>query len=138
MNNRNILRTFRLELSKLELPMPAGSSAIKAGVYMNRSEIWSIIKREFFGLKWVGNTTRKLTTPSESPKLLGDCLVSIYSFFTSNFNFSSKSIKCLIFHIFLNLTYSLRKKISFPKCPRITQKFTQNRQTVVMRISRKI
>ena len=44
----------------------------------------------------------------------------------------SKSIKSSTFHIFLNLTYPLRKNISFPKCPKITQKFTQNRQTVVM------
>ena len=47
----------------------------------------------------------------------------------------SKSIKSSIFHIFLNLTYSLRKNISFPKCPKITQKLTPNRQTVVMVIS---
>ena len=36
--------------------------------------------------------------------------------------------------IFPNLTNPLRK-ISFPKCPQITQKFTQNRQTVVKEIS---
>ena len=35
-------------------------------------------------------------------------------------------------------TYPLRKNISFPKCPKITQKFTQNRQTVVNEISREI
>ena len=50
----------------------------------------------------------------------------------------SKSIKSSMFRIFLNLTYSLRKNISFPKCPKITRKFTQNRQTVVMVISREI
>ena len=51
----------------------------------------------------------------------------------------SKSIKSSTFHIFLNLTYPLRKNmISFPKCPKITQKFTQNRQTVVNGISREI
>ena len=51
----------------------------------------------------------------------------------------SKSIKSSTFHIFLNLIYPLRKKnISFPKCPKITQKFTQNRQTVVNEISREI
>ena len=50
-----------------------------------------------------------------------------------------KSIKSSTFHIFLNLTqYLLRKNISFPKCPKITQIFTQNRQTVVMVISVKI
>ena len=50
----------------------------------------------------------------------------------------SKSIKSSTFHIFLNLTYPLRKNISFPKCPKITQKFTQNRQTVVNEIGREI
>ena len=44
----------------------------------------------------------------------------------------SKSIKSLTFHIFLNLTHPLRKNISFSKFLKITQKFTQNRQTVVM------
>ena len=47
----------------------------------------------------------------------------------------SKSIKSSIFHIFLNLTYSLRKNLSFPKCPKITHKFTENHPTVVMVIS---
>ena len=69
-----------------------------------------------------------------SPRLVGDCLVSFYQFFTSNFNFPIHQI-FRIFHIFLNLTYPLRKNISFPKCPEITQKFSQNRQTVIMVIS---
>ena len=50
----------------------------------------------------------------------------------------SKSIKSSTFHIFLNLTYPLRKNVSFPKCPKITQKFTQNHQTEVNEMSRKI
>ena len=37
-----------------------------------------IIKRELIELKGVGNTSRQLTTPIESPRLLGDCLVSVY------------------------------------------------------------
>ena len=42
----------------------------------------------------------------------------------------SKSVKSSTFYMFLNLTYPLlEKKYFFPK---ITQKFTQNRQTVVM------
>ena len=48
----------------------------------------------------------------------------------------AKSIKSSTFHIFLNLTYPFRKNISFPKCPKITQKFIQNFQTVVNEISR--
>ena len=50
----------------------------------------------------------------------------------------SKSIKSSTFHIFLNILYPLRKNISFPKCPKITQKFTQNYQTVVNEMSREI
>ena len=57
---------------------------VKARVYMNRSEVWSDIKRELLGLKWVGNTTDSWP-PSppppqkkESARLAGDCLVSIY------------------------------------------------------------
>ena len=46
----------------------------------------------------------------------------------------SKSIKSSTFHIFLNLTYPLTVNISFPKCPKITQKFSQNRQTVVFMV----
>ena len=50
----------------------------------------------------------------------------------------SKSIKSSTFHISLNLTYPLRKNISFQKCPKITQKFTQNRLTVVNVMSTEI
>ena len=50
----------------------------------------------------------------------------------------SKSIKSSTFHIFLNSTYPLRKKYLLPKMPKITQKFTQNRQTGVNEIGRKI
>ena len=42
-----------------------------------------------------------------------------------------KSIKSSNFLIFLNLTYSSRKNISFTKYPKILQKFTQNRKTLV-------
>ena len=48
------------------------------------------------------------------------------------------------FHQIFNISYFsqfnlfFEKNISFPKCPKITQKFTQNRQTVVMGISREI
>ena len=43
---------------------------LKAGVYLKRSEIWSNIKVDLLGLKWVGNTTKQLTTPKESPRLV--------------------------------------------------------------------
>ena len=42
---------------------------------------------------------------------------------TLHFKFQfSKSIKSSTLHIFLNLTYPLRKNISFPKCPKIYTK----------------
>ena len=47
----------------------------------------------------------------------------------------SKSIKSSTFHIFLNLTYPLRKNIRFPNCQKITQKFTQNHKTLVNLLS---
>ena len=42
------------------------------------------------------------------------------------------------FHIFLNLTYSLRKKYLFPKMPKNHPKITQNRRTVVNEITTEI
>ena len=50
----------------------------------------------------------------------------------------TKSIKSSTFHISPNLTYPLSKNISFQNGPKITQKFTQNRLTVVNVISREI
>ena len=50
----------------------------------------------------------------------------------------SKSIKSSTFHIFLSLNYHLRKNLSFPKCPKITRKSTQNHQTLVYEKSRGI
>ena len=49
--------------------------------------------------------------------LFGVCLLILHF----KFQFS-KSIKPSTFRIFLNLTYPLRKNISFTKCPKITQK----------------
>ena len=47
----------------------------------------------------------------------------------------SKSIKSSTCHIFLNLTYPLRRKYLFPKIPKNHPNFTQNRQTVAMVVS---
>ena len=44
----------------------------------------------------------------------------------------SKSIKSWIFHIFLNLTYSLRKNIRFPKMSKNHPKIYTKRKTEVM------
>ena len=83
--------------------------SIKAGVQVNRGEIWSNFKKELLGLKWVGNATRQLTTPKESPRLVAYRLVSAFLILHFKFQFS-KSIKSSTFHIFLNLTCPLRKK----------------------------
>ena len=88
---------------------------------MKTSEIRSNIERELLGLNW-------------NWKHYHGIRLLILHF---KFQFS-KSIKSSTFHIFLNLTYPLRKNISFPKHPKITQKFTQNRQIVVNEISRAI
>ena len=71
--------------------------------------------------------------PKESPRLIGDCMRLLILHFKFQF---SKSIKSSTFHIFLNLTYPLRKKLfSFQKCPKAIQKFTQNRLTVINEMS---
>ena len=70
-------------------------------------------------------------TPQREPQF-GRGLFGVH-LLTLHFKFQFfKSIKSSTFHIFLNLTYPLRKKYLFPK---ITQTFTQNRQVVVMVIS---
>ena len=63
----------------------------------------------------------------ESSRLVGDCL-------------SLVSIDHQIFNIsyFPQFNLSFEKNISFPKCPKITQKFTRNRQTVVNEINGEI
>ena len=100
---------------------------VKAGVNMNGSEIWSSNKKGIVRIKTVGNTTTQLTPPPpprkekkkerESPRLVGDSLVSIYKFFTSNFNFPNLS-NTQHFIIFFNLTYPFRKKYLFSKIPK--------------------
>ena len=46
-------------------------------------------------------------------------------------HFKFQFSKSWTFHFFLNLTYPLRKNISFTKCQKITPKFTQKRKTLV-------
>ena len=74
----------------------------------------------------VGHTKRELQVGGG---LFGICLLILHF----KFQFS-KSIKSSTIHIFLNLTYPLRK-ISLSKN---AQKFTQNRLTGVNRMSREI
>ena len=52
-----VQNVFTQEKFILMLTFNPGLSRVKAGVHMNRSEIWSNIKRELLGLKWVGNTS---------------------------------------------------------------------------------
>ena len=82
------------------------------------------------GLKWVWNTYYQTVDPIKIEPQVGRGLFGV-SLLILNFKFQfSKAIKSSTFHIFLNLTYLLRKNISFPTCPKITQKFTQNRKTL--------
>lgn len=56
--------------------------------------------------------------PNESPRLVGNCTFGI-RLLILHFKFQfSKSIKSPTFYIFLNLTYALRKNISFLKSPK--------------------
>ena len=77
--------------------------------HVNRSEIWRIIKRELLGLKCVGNTTRQLTTPNESPRLVGKGTVWYPS---TN---SSLQISILHIHQIFNTSYFLQFNLSFEK-----------------------
>ena len=70
------------------------------GFCLNMSEIWSSFERELLRLKWV--------TPSkESPRLVGNCLVSVYEF-----------------HQIFNISYFPHFNLSFKKkylCPKMTK-----------------
>ena len=104
----------------------------KAGVNPNRSEIWSIIKRELLGIIRIEIGLKHYQTvgPLQKESQVGRGLFGIRVLIL-HFKFQfSKSVKSSTFHIFLNLTYPLRKNLSFPKHLKITQKFTQNCQIV--------
>ena len=88
--------------------------------------------------EWVGNITRQLTPSKMSPRLVGDCFGVRLLILHFKFQFSKSIMKSSTYHTFLNLTYPLRRNISFPKCPKITQKFTQNRKTFVYVLNRGI
>ena len=86
----------------------------------------------------MGWKVNQIADPSKREPQLGRGLFGVH-LLNLHFKFQfSKSIKSSTFHVFLNLTYSLRKNISFPKHPKITQKLTQNRETVLMVLSREI
>ena len=104
---------------------------------MNRREILSDIKKEIvrikMGWKHYQTVDPRKREPQVARGLFGIRLLILHF----KFQFS-KSIRSSTYQIFLNLTYSLRKNIAFPKCPKITQKSTQNCQTVVNKKSREI
>ena len=89
------------------------------------------------GFTWIG-VKFEVVDPLKREPQIGRGLSGVrLLIFHVKFQFS-KSIKSSIFPIFLNLTYPIRKSISFPKCPKITQKFTQNRKTLVYVLNRRI
>ena len=82
------------------------------------------------GLKHYQTVGQPKREPQVGSRLFGIRLLILHF----KFQFT-KSIKSSTFHISLNLTYPLRKNISFQKCPKITQQITQNRLTVVNEMS---
>ena len=68
----------------------------------------------------------------ESSRLVRDCMRPLILHFKFQF---SKSIKSSTFHIFLNLTYPLRKQYLFPKMPKNHPKIYTKPQTVVNEMS---
>ena len=113
------------------------SYKFKAGVNMNRREIWSDIKKEIVRIKMDWKHYQTVDPRKREPQIARGLFGIRLLILHFKFQFS-KSIKSSTFHIFLNLTCPLRKNISFPKRPKIPQKFTQNRQTVVNEMSREI
>ena len=111
----------------------------KTVVILRREYTWiGVNKGKLLGLKSIGNAPRHAVDYPKREPQVGSGMFGI-RLLILHFKFQfSKSIKSSTFHIFLNLTYTLRKNISFPKCPKFTQKFTQNHQTEVNEISRQI
>ena len=89
-----------------------------------------ILKGELLGLKWAGTTTRRLNTPKESPRLVADCLDPPINSSLQISIFQVLQILNISHFPQCNLSFE-KKKISFQKCHKITQKFTQNRLTIV-------
>ena len=104
---------------------------------MNRREISSDIKKEIVRIKMGWKHYQTVDSRKREPQVVRGLFGIRLLILHFKFQFS-KSIKSSTFHTFLNFTYPLRKNISFPKCPKITQTFKQNRQTVVNEISREI
>ena len=73
---------------------------------------------------------RTVNQPKREPQVGSELLGIRLLILHFKFQFT-KSIKSSTFHITLNLAYPLRRNMSFQKCPKLTQKFTQNRLTVV-------
>ena len=82
---------------------------------MNRSEIWSAIKMELLGLKWVGNTTRQLTHPHSHFKREPQAGRELFGVYLLILHFKSvqfsKSIKSSTFQYFSQFNLSFQKTI---------------------------
>ena len=81
--------------------------------HMNRSEIWSNIKRELLGLKWVGNTTRQLTPKREPWLHVGRGLFGVH-LLTLHFN-----VVWFIILTILSLLYSSSWAEFFLTCSKL-------------------
>ena len=80
---------------------------VKAGVNMNRREIWSDMKKEIVRIK-MGWKHYKTVDPRKREPQVARGLFG-FRLLTLHFKFQfSKSIKSSTFHIFLNLTYPLK------------------------------
>ena len=91
-------------------------------------------------MKYVGSTGyQTVDPPPKREPQVGRGLFGI-RLLILHFKFQfSKAIKSSTFHTFLNLTYPLRKNMSFPKCARKTSKnLHKTAKQWLMKINRKI
>ena len=98
---------------------------------MNRREIWSDIKKEIVRIK-TGSKNYQTVDPCKREPQVARGLFGI-RLLILHFKFQfSKSIKST-FSYFPQFNLSFEKNISFPKCPKIAQKFTKTAKQWLMR-----
>ena len=66
------------EIKGLKQKQSCLEEKIKAEVNMNRFEIWSDIKKEIVRIKMGWKHYQTVDPRKREPRLLGDCLVSVY------------------------------------------------------------
>ena len=64
---------------------------------MNLSKILGSLKRDFKGKNGYGTPPDSCPTPQWHPRLVGNCLVCIYQFLTSNYNFKTPNLQNFLF-----------------------------------------